>query len=330
MPSPPRICLPGTVVFITSRVEEGLPFVCTSYMRLLLQSALGRAQHLHPLRICHFLMMGNHVHFLAIVENPDDVPGFMDRFKTEMAHAINGLLGRRKRTVWCKGYDCVPILTEGDVREKIAYIYTNPQAVNLVDTIDEFPGLSSWEMFKSGNHSFEAPWIQRPSIIPISKRKIHIHEEERIVTELRRNVTMCHTFRIDPNAWMKIFSSSNRQDPSLQEMQEKLLTARIRDLEQQMRGARLKKNLQCLGIQKLRNQVFNMPFNPKKFSLRMWCICSDVDLRKKFIATVKALRIKAKEVLMEWKRGSVHTRYPLGLFPPSFPKLGNILVNGLL
>ena len=136
MPSPPKILLPKSAVFISTRIQEGLPLVPTCYMQLILQSILARAQSKYKVSVCHFLFMSNHLHMLLVVNNPDEVPAFMDMIKTESAHAINRLLGRRQRTVWCSGYDSPPVLTLEDIILKINYIYTNPQSADLVDTID--------------------------------------------------------------------------------------------------------------------------------------------------------------------------------------------------
>lgn len=144
---PPRTLFPKTLVLVTTRVEEGLPFIGTPELNAILMGILARAQYLYPIKICAFIFMGNHLHMLILVGNPEDVPAFMRRIKTETAHFINRRLGRRRRTVWCAGYDAVPILTLESAIEKFVYLYTNPQSANLVEEIEEFPGASSWDMF---------------------------------------------------------------------------------------------------------------------------------------------------------------------------------------
>ena len=69
----------------------------------------------------------------------------------------------------------------------------------------------------------------------------------------------------------------------------------------------------------------DMAYTPKKFGRRMWCICDDLELRKAFINWVKTLRAEAKEVYERWKKGDRTAHYPPGMFPPSFPKLANIV-----
>ena len=114
--------------------------------------------------ISHFLVEGTHMHLIAVVQNPDDIKGFMERFKTESAHCINRLLGRKKRTVWCEGYDSPLLLTADDVVNTITYIYTNPAKDNLETSIDNYPGLSSWSMFLEHSHIKEWAWIKRPAV----------------------------------------------------------------------------------------------------------------------------------------------------------------------
>jgi REP element-mobilizing transposase RayT len=141
MPRPPRLLFPHTVVLVTSRVQQGLPFVCTPLMEMILWSALVVAQNLHPIKVIGFVVMGNHVHIIALVEDPTDVESFMERFKCESAHAINRLLGRRQVTVWCEGYHSPPILTLDDLVERVAYVYANPVRAHRTDSIPPMHGL---------------------------------------------------------------------------------------------------------------------------------------------------------------------------------------------
>lgn len=321
MPSPPRIVLPGTVVLVSSRVESGLPFVCTVYMKLILRSCLARAQALYPVKICDYLFMGNHLHLLMLVTDPEAIRDFMDRFKTESAHAINRLLGRRKRTVWCDSYDCVPILTLGDVIEKIAYIYTNPQAAGLVDTIEEYPGLSSWAMRSEHRQEEEVPWIRRSTVPKLEAELTREHEQERFARELLSTATKSNTFKLTPDAWLEVFGI--REPREVASVHEKILS-RIRDLEAKHREERSKSKKSCLGRARLISQPLDLPYEPKKFSKRMWCISSDIDLRVRFINFIKSLIKKAKEVQRRWRLGDF-VPYPTGLFPPTFPRLSNLV-----
>ena len=63
----------GTVIEVGSRVEEGLPFVATSYMKLIIESYLARAQAFYPVRLIDYIFMANHFHMHLLVDDPHQV-----------------------------------------------------------------------------------------------------------------------------------------------------------------------------------------------------------------------------------------------------------------
>lgn len=318
MASPPRILLPTYPVFITTRVEEGLPFVATALMRLIIESVLARGQFLFDVVICHMVVMGNHVHLLMLVRDPDKVAGFMDYFKTETGHAINRLLGRRNRTVWAKGYDCLPILTVQDVTKQIGYMYTNPQRANLVERIEDYPGFTTWGMYQSGNITFSAPWVHRNAI----PRCLLIDDGAKLATLLKDNKSSWHTFTLQPDAWMGLFGI---EDVEQMARINQAIIEQVREKETELIQKRLQTEKKCLGAEKLRSQAINKSFSPKKFARRMWCICRDMALKIEFIVYIKELLARAKEVVLLWKLGDMSVSYPLGLFPPRLPRLANLI-----
>jgi hypothetical protein len=65
MSRPPRLLFPQTVTLLTTRVQQGLPFVHAPLMEMILWSALALAQDSHNLKIISFVIMGNHMHIIA-------------------------------------------------------------------------------------------------------------------------------------------------------------------------------------------------------------------------------------------------------------------------
>ena len=102
------------VYFLTASTEQGIMIPCNPLMNFLMKSALLRALKHHPINISHFIFSTTHLHMIVRAYNPQDIPGFMERFKTESAHYINKILGRKKRTIWCSGYDSPRLLTPKD------------------------------------------------------------------------------------------------------------------------------------------------------------------------------------------------------------------------
>jgi hypothetical protein len=58
MPRPLRLLFPHTVTLLTSRVQQGLPFVHTPLMETILWSALALAQDSHNIKIIFILGTG--------------------------------------------------------------------------------------------------------------------------------------------------------------------------------------------------------------------------------------------------------------------------------
>jgi len=316
MPRPPKVICNKAVLLVTTSLEEGLLFPPNPLINLILGSCLARAQTLHPVKVCHHLFEPNHGHLILAVENPDDVPDFMERFKTESANAINRLLGRRKRTVWCEGYDSPPILTISSVISKIVYIYTNPSKDGLENTIHQYPGLSSWEAFNKPLKTTETyPRVRRFHVPCITK-------DENISTlklanKLIKKIKTRHKFTVNPDAWMdafQIYEDSERQAINA-EIKEKVIKE-----EQSHRETRKQNRTSVIGRQKLISSPMNLDYVSLKKGKRMICISDDKELRKNTINDIRARQEEGREVIERWKLGDFRLQYPIGLFPPSFPK----------
>jgi len=320
MARPPRILLPHTVVMLTSRVQQGLPFVCTPLMELILWSALAVAQSLYPVKIIAFVVMGNHIHIIALVEDPTVVESFMERFKCETAHAINRLLGRRQVTVWCEGYDSPPILTLDDLVEKLAYVYANPVRAHRSASISAYQGLSSWGMFTSGQISREVKRIRRTFLGPIIKGETSASMRRQEASAVEHQVTETLTFTLSPNAWMTAFPNQTTPERLSQR-----LILRVKDIEQEMKDIRVREQISLPSDVEVASQPIDTPYAPTTFGHRMWCICRDIPLRIAFISFIKKLRARAREVRLKWLQGDWREPFPTGLFPSSQPILANLL-----
>lgn len=320
MPRPPRILLPHTVVMLTSRVQQGLPFVCTQLMESILWSALGVAQSLHPVKTIAFVVMGNHIHILALVEDPTAVESFMERFKCETAHAINRLLGRRQINVWCEGYDSPAILTVNDLVEKFAYVYANPVRAHRSASIGSYQGVSSWRMFTSGQVTREVKRIRRTFLSPISKGRTSDAVQRHEASIVEQQATETLTFTLSPDAWTTAFP--NQETP---EQVRARVILRIEEIEHEMAATRKRERITLPSEFEVASQPIDTNYFPKTFGRRMWCICGDIDLRIAFILFVKNLRAQARKVRLKWLTGDWTEPFPTGLFPPCQPMLTNLL-----
>jgi REP element-mobilizing transposase RayT len=320
MSRPPCILFPQTVVMLTSRVQQGLPFVHTPLMEMILWSALAVAQGLYNVKVISFVMMGNHVHLIALVEDPTELESFMERFKCETAHAVNRLMGRRQITVWNEGYHHPVILTLNDLIEKVAYVYANPVRAHRTDSIDNYLGVSSWQMFTSGVMTKEVFRIRRPFLRPLPKGVLSPGEQQREAQRVMAQAKELLSFTLTPDAWTVAFP-----DQMTTEDFNQAVRARVKEIEQEMAAVREKERIALPTKYQVITQPIDVSYFPTTFGQRMWCVCRIVPVRVAFITFIKQLRAQARDVRLAWARGDFSRRFPVGLFPPCLPMLANIL-----
>jgi REP element-mobilizing transposase RayT len=301
MAKPPRILLPKSLVFITSRVQSGLPFVAHKLMNEQILGIIGRAQYLYEVKICALLFMGNHFHMLAIVTNKESIPAFMRRIKTETALLVNKYLDRRQQSVWCAGYDCVPILTPEDAINKFVYLYTNPQRAKICQKIEHYGGLSTWDSFIKDKKFINCSWKGRQSVVSVAKKETQTYQFE---------ISSLEWIDIVFNGCYKATEAKERIVYLVQEFQKNYC---IKKIPESIKND-LKKEINK-----------NKEFQPKKFGQRMWCICSDVSKRIDFIKFIKHLRQIATRVFQKWKKGDYSEEYPLEFFSPRRPSVINLI-----
>ena len=123
MPSNPKLLLPNSVILVTTRTEDGLPFPPQEHIKTILEGILATATSRYDLDLCHYVWMSNHFHMLMVVRNPEEVPACLRYIKTESAYAINKILGRKKKTIWEEGYDSPTILSKQDVVKYLSLIH---------------------------------------------------------------------------------------------------------------------------------------------------------------------------------------------------------------
>lgn len=307
-----------SVLFVTFSVEEGLLLLANPLCLGIVKSCLGAAQALYPVTICHFIVQATHIHLIVVVDNPEDVKNFVRHFKTESAHLLNGVLGREKRTLWCEGYDSPIVLTPVRALCAVTYLYANPAKDNLVESIDDFPGLSSWRMFLRNDLVKEWKRFRRPAVraLPHHSLKSYSQEAERLLKES----TTSHEFRIDPNAnaWLGAFGVVDTQE---QEQINTRLIERVRTLEERADRQRRDAKRSVMGRERLISRTIDLSYRPQRSGRRMCCLSENRALRIRFIGFLKDLYAKARQVAERWRIGDFSLPFPPGLYPPSVPKL---------
>ena len=299
------------MVHITHRVVEGLPFVARLFMNLLILGIVARAQYLYPVRLSHFLFMANHPHLL-ISGTLNQVSSFMNYLDGELAKILKRLCPRKYQTTVFGNlrFKEERLYTAEDVLRKIVYIYANPSAAGLVNQIEDYPGLSSWNMFYTGGHSVDAAWVP-PRYVKSVRRKLKKNHDIELYKDLKSKAQSTHRLTIAPYAWKNFFVES--QDWSdeyiFEQVRDRLKACEVEHFQ--------KRDGQCLGAAKLKSACIWSNFLPKKKGTTPFLSCYDPELRKELIASYREFCAACREAWLRFKSGEHNVEFPPGcIIPP--------------
>lgn len=308
------------VFHVTARLVCGLPFVCRPSMNLILSGILARAQEKYPARICHFQWMGNHYHLIAAGETKHLSP-FYNYLQGEIGKSLKRLTGMYQTKVWAGRPKEQLLATPEDVLRMIVYIYANPSTADLVESISDWPGLSSWKMYRDGSHTYEGHWVRPSKLRKIAPKFDHL-KEIKLVKELKQLASSKHRLTIAPNAWKRCFpSSKDWSDEYIYEM----ISSRLAAHEEEQAKRREEAGITALGRKRLQQQPIDKRYSPKKKERTPYVICGDIELRKDLIASYQAFCEKCREAWQKWKHGKVSQAiFPPGAYRPPMALVGRI------
>ncbi len=129
-------------------VDDQFLLAPTPEARLLMMLSLAKVQQAHDIEIVAFVFMANHFHLIVRVRGAR-LAEVMRDFKSGLAKEMNKILGRRG-TFWMERYDDDALLDDAAVATKLHYLHANPLRAGLVERIEDFPGVSSWEAHAKG------------------------------------------------------------------------------------------------------------------------------------------------------------------------------------
>jgi len=323
MPSSPKLFINKQAYLVSTRTEDGLPFIPTVFVNALIQSCLAKAQTLYPITILAYLFMANHFHLVLVAHNPEDVPKFVGHLKQELSHAVNRLLGRKQKTIWKAEYDSPILLSAARCVAEIAYTLTNPCAASLVDMPEDYIGISSLKsLYLDTPTQLSVPTFRRPHFKKLLNPAFPHFEAKEYHQALLKASTSKATVTINPWEIRNVYPEFN--DLSIPEVREKILI-QLNAQVLKAREDRIRAGKHIVGVKRLSQLSMLLTYTPKKYSRKSICLGSyryEVDA---FLAFFKSLVAEAKEVYQRWKNNDFTVPYPIGLFPPPAIRKGNLL-----
>jgi REP element-mobilizing transposase RayT len=314
------VIVSGKVYELTLKIREGLPFIPLRTMNLLLESAMAQACYVTKMSICHYVWMANHAHILVVARDPESLAKFYGIIKKSLTDFIKKLLGKDQLRLW-EGRKVHLIPTPETVLERIAYFYSNPGQADLVETIEEYPGSSSFNEFRmtlgdtGGRYNRNVPWIRVHYVSKLAKRQLSDEQDIEIESDLCRRAFYENELRISPNAWLEAFGIGPEQGPSLNQTAFRLM----RDSEFEARERRRREDKCVIGAERLRRQKIMRHYKPEKKSRAPIVICRDPEIRRYWILDIQRNRRLCTELYQKKHSRGLWTDWPAGVFPSRSP-----------
>jgi len=322
MPENPKLFMNNLPVEICTSVRNGLPFVATAYMELILKGILASAQTMYPVTICHLVIMANHLHLLLIVQNPNDVPRFMNYFKTESAIALNKLLGTSGQSFWCKGYDSPTILSAEKFLERMLYLYLNPAEAALVPEMALYPGVNTYKALLTGDVKETYKKISREVFSELPKGELSQSFQAELAESYLDGRGVVNELKVEPWAWLKCFSASKNW--RVEDVRERFL--RTLRSEQERLVCQTKS---FIGAEKLKNRDIRTPYHSSRSGKKMICLSDCPAQVEKMVTKFKELSMLARKSYQLRKAGYSFATPPPGFFLPGGMLLANIVLPSL-
>jgi REP element-mobilizing transposase RayT len=148
----PRQVVPGRDYMITRRCSERRFFLrpdedTNNAFTYCLALAAIRAK----VQVTFCVAMSNH-HHTGIHDPEGNFPIFTEHFHGLLARCQNAHLGRFENFWSSEPTSVVHLVEPNDILDKMTYAFTNPTAADLVDSVEEWPGVATLHATLSGGH----------------------------------------------------------------------------------------------------------------------------------------------------------------------------------
>jgi len=172
-----------TLVSITNRTIQGRYLLRPgpSFNDIFL-GILGRTQRLHKMAIAAVTVLPSHFHLLLIVDDAEEVSGFMRDLQSKTAKEVNRLTDW-KGPVFVHRYDMTVVTDEEPAQvERLKYVLANGVKENLVERVCQWPGVHSAEALMHGT-PLEGHWIDRTRECAARNQDEELRREEHVFAE---------------------------------------------------------------------------------------------------------------------------------------------------
>ena len=158
-------------VLVTVRIREGLPSLRKRETFGVLEKAFIKGKERLGLRLLHFSVLSNHMHFLVEARNKDALTLGMQGLSIRIAKGLNRLWGRKGK-VFADRFHSSLLRTQAEIRRGLRYVLQNAKKHGLpigrTESIPFLQVLGTWLGERNGAPG-SARW-PRPGAAPATSR----------------------------------------------------------------------------------------------------------------------------------------------------------------
>jgi len=312
------------------RAARGLPLPARPLIKLIIESALARTQRDDKVLVCNYIWMGNHPHISLVSLDVNALKAFYCELKKRITDMLKRLLGLNTLHLWeAKEARVIEILDLDKAISDYVYYFLNPANAGLVESIDDYPGLSTWKAFCSCEPSVSAkveysvPWIRLPSLHALPSSHLSRAHEEQVIKQIRADNKSMEKVTIYPFAWLKVFGITEPEDI---EANRRKIIERVREGEKELAEKRAKAGHTVIGKTTLELQPIEIGEHvPKKNERSIFFNSSIKELRIAYFERFREFCKRCRECYRLMCRGIKDVVWPHGAFVPPIPPLVNPL-----
>ena len=261
---------------------------------------LGRAQRMYQMRVCGYILASNHLHLALDVEDAGQLCRFMRYVNSNLARKVGRLVGWRDK-IWSRRYQAIVISPEEAAQaERLRYIVSHGVKENLVERVEQWPGVHCAKSLLSGEPAV-GYWFDQTKEYA-ARRRGEKFDRMRYAT---REILV-----LSPLPCWKHLS---------QEVQRQLVVEMIADINSEAALHRQQSGKQVLGASAVRGQhPFDRPARPKKSPAPLFHVASKL-VREELWTAYAWFVSQFREASEKLRRGDRLAKFPVGSFPPAQP-----------
>jgi hypothetical protein len=318
-----RIIREETLYEIVPRARESLPLPPTETTNQLLAGILARTQRDEKVTLCNFVEMNSHSHQHVIPDDPYQHVKFYMEYQKKITDSVRKLTRLERLQLWERRPSTIMLSDLQDGINRLIYLFCNPASAGLVSSIDHYPGLSTWEAFKTCEPSVEAQvrikahWTPVSCIAPLPEGNRLSPANDQEMARLMRETggTVEYDLIVQPLAWLRVYGVTEPKE--IEEIRQSIIR-QVYAREAELATERLQQGRAILGAERLKHQPYLRPHTPKKKERRISVICADDVARPQIIASNKEIKRQHRKCYEALKEGRPH-EWPPGTFIPWVP-----------